>query len=66
MATLTPKLASQIANIPYEIYHGENLKILSGEFKKHFSFSEDSTFKGRVGHWLRHNPFPATPLQFRA
>ncbi|WP_226975552.1 AAA family ATPase [Vibrio navarrensis] len=20
----------------------------------------------RVGHWLRHNPYPATPLQFRA
>ncbi|EGR0061982.1 lipase family protein [Vibrio vulnificus] len=49
MATLTPKLASQIANIPYEIYLGTNIKLLTGEYKKHFSFSEDSTFNGQTG-----------------
>ncbi len=27
---------------------------------------EGKDIKCRVGHWLRHNPYPATPLQFRA
>ncbi|WP_238117201.1 lipase family protein [Vibrio cincinnatiensis] len=49
MATLTPKLASKIANIPYEIYLGTNIKLVTGEYKKHFSFSEDSTFNGQTG-----------------
>jgi predicted transposase YbfD/YdcC len=28
--------------------------------------NQGNLHKGRVGHWLRHNPYPATPLQFRA
>ncbi len=36
MATLTPKLASQIANIPYEIYLGTNIKLLTGEYTLFF------------------------------
>ncbi|WP_238097218.1 lipase family protein [Vibrio cincinnatiensis] len=49
MATLTPKLASQIANIPYGIYYGSGRRALLGDFPKYFSFSKESTLSGQTG-----------------
>ncbi len=49
MATLTPKLASQIANIPYEIYFGSGRMAFSGYFSKHFSFAEENSLSGKTG-----------------
>ncbi|MCU8491613.1 lipase family protein [Vibrio vulnificus] len=50
MATLTPKLASQIANIPYMVYQGiGDLELISKSLTRHFSFSESATIQGKTG-----------------
>lgn len=49
MATLTPKMASQIASIPYEIYYGSGRKAFVGEISKHFTFTQESTLNGQTG-----------------
>lgn len=43
MPSLTPKLASEIANIPYGVYQGQD------GFEKHFVFSQQDVFSGRTG-----------------
>ncbi|MBE3666299.1 lipase [Vibrio navarrensis] len=50
MAILTPKLASQIANVPYMVYQGAgDLELISKSLTKHFSFSESATIQGKTG-----------------
>ncbi|MCC3822205.1 lipase [Vibrio parahaemolyticus] len=51
MPSLTPKLASEIANIPYGVYQGQGRLAFMGQdgFEKHFVFSQQDVFSGRTG-----------------
>ncbi|HAS3047823.1 TPA: lipase family protein [Vibrio parahaemolyticus] len=51
MAKLTPKMASEIADIPYKAYENNGRFIMPGEnsFSNHFSFSENDVFDGFTG-----------------
>ncbi len=51
MAKLTPKMASEIADIPYKAYENNGRFIMPGKnsFSNHFSFSENDVFDGFTG-----------------
>ncbi|UTV27572.1 lipase family protein [Photobacterium atrarenae] len=49
MPSLTPRLASEIANIPYGLYQGAGRLAFKGHFEKFFSFNDNSSFEGKTG-----------------
>lgn len=51
MPSLTPKLASEIANIPYGVYQRQGRLAFMGQdgFEKHFVFSQQDVFSGQTG-----------------